>query len=374
MNREVRVFIMETLEKTRKMQSDVQLLRIVACLIVIICHIRVYPVNDGMIDKGNLLLFSFFNDGVSIFFCIMGFFLFKKSFGNNLKRMLKDILVPTLFIIIISNLYYCFMENLKITFDFYEFIRKTLSFDFSGTDLTYHLWWISSYIKIILLFPILKAITENRNTIIYVIFYSMFVLFIKDIQHLIPLSQGEISTFFFFDISVIYVLLGFVLYQYKDKIIRIKYIKLYSIVVAVISKILCYYAQLFLLTKDITNDYFYYWSTILSAVFTGAIIVLFLSLDIKNTIVNYIGSLTFYIYLIHVLIIDIIRRMGIENRFRLIYMNNNKIIMILLYDMLYGLFIFTISAIFAFVIKWILDVISKIFKNRGVKNVGTSKE
>ena len=365
---------METLEKTRKMQSDVQLLRIVACLIVIICHIRVYPVNDGMIDKGNLLLFSFFNDGVSIFFCIMGFFLFKKSFGNNLKRMLKDILVPTLFIIIISNLYYCFMENLKITFDFYEFIRKTLSFDFSGTDLTYHLWWISSYIKIILLFPILKAITENRNTIIYVVFYSMFGLFIKDIQHLIPLSKGEISIFFFFDVSVIYVLLGFVLYQYKDKIIRIKYIKLYSIVTAVISKILCYYAQLFLLTKDITNDYFYYWSTILSAVFTCAIIVLFLSLDIKNTIVNYIGSLTFYIYLIHVLVIDIIRRMGIENRFRLIYVNNNKIIMILLYDMLYGLFIFTISAIFAFIIKWILDVISKIIKNRGVKNAGTSKE
>ena len=55
-------------------------------------------------------------------------------------------------------------------------------------------------------------------------------------------------------------------------------------------------------------------------------------------------------------------------------MNNNKIIMILLYDMLYGLFIFTISAIFAFVIKWILDVISKIIKDRGVKNVGTSKE
>ena len=67
------------LKKYEKMDYRVQLMRIVACFMVIGCHVRLEPVINGGLDKELLLLHGFFDDGVAVFFTIMGFFLLSKT-------------------------------------------------------------------------------------------------------------------------------------------------------------------------------------------------------------------------------------------------------------------------------------------------------
>ena len=74
------------LSKYKKMNTNVQWIRIVASIIVIGCHIRLSPVNDGVIDKGILLITGIFNDGVSMFFIMMGFFLIRGGVKKLGKR------------------------------------------------------------------------------------------------------------------------------------------------------------------------------------------------------------------------------------------------------------------------------------------------
>ena len=77
-------------------------------------------------------------------------------------------------------------------------------------------------------------------------------------------------------------------------------------------------AQYNLLKKDVGNNYFYFWSTAIACMFTICFILFFLTFEIKNKnskkIINYLGSETFYIYLLHYLTFNILDKyFGREN-------------------------------------------------------------
>lgn len=77
------------LVKYSKQDTRVQLIRIFACMMVIGCHIRLSAITtDGLVDKSILFISGFFDDGVAIFFLIMGFFLFK---NENVGKLLKKV-------------------------------------------------------------------------------------------------------------------------------------------------------------------------------------------------------------------------------------------------------------------------------------------
>lgn len=79
--------------KYSKQDTRVQLIRIMACMMVIGCHIRLsYITSDGLIDKSILFISGFFDDGVAIFFLIMGFLLFKnESVGKLLRKVFSQL-------------------------------------------------------------------------------------------------------------------------------------------------------------------------------------------------------------------------------------------------------------------------------------------
>ena len=71
-----------------KRNISIEILRALACFIVILCHVQLPIINEGGISKGVLLISCFLADGVSIFWMIMGCFLFN---GNDFKHKLKNI-------------------------------------------------------------------------------------------------------------------------------------------------------------------------------------------------------------------------------------------------------------------------------------------
>lgn len=74
---------------------NVSLMRIIACMIVIGCHIRLPVINNNIVDKSRLFIDGFFDDGVAIFFCITGFFIFNNiNYKKLWKKIITNILIP----------------------------------------------------------------------------------------------------------------------------------------------------------------------------------------------------------------------------------------------------------------------------------------
>lgn len=91
---------------TKKKDINIELVRIVACLIVISLHVSQSYIIDNTLDKGRLLLRCLFIDGVTLFWFIMGYFLFKKTFKENLKRTITKILIPGILTIVLTQIFY----------------------------------------------------------------------------------------------------------------------------------------------------------------------------------------------------------------------------------------------------------------------------
>ena len=86
---------MNSITEVKKSRDyNVELLRIAAALIVIGTHIKFtdFTTKFGEVDKTKVLWDSFFGEGVTIFFLILGFFYFKNSCFDKLVKKLYGLL------------------------------------------------------------------------------------------------------------------------------------------------------------------------------------------------------------------------------------------------------------------------------------------
>ncbi len=89
--------------KNKTRNCNVDLMRIIACCIVIGVHINIFKVTN--IDNSRILYGILLGDGVTIFFAIMGFFLFKnKSFKILLQKTFFRIIIPFFATILASEI------------------------------------------------------------------------------------------------------------------------------------------------------------------------------------------------------------------------------------------------------------------------------
>ena len=121
---------------TYETQSCIEYIRLIACLIVVACHVNFQLVSTA--DTAGLKTFYFcvFSDGVAIFWMITGCFLFQNSrLLPLIKRALTKVLLPTLLL---------FMLCLAIS----GWHLPVKYFD--------HTWYVFVYLTVIILFPLLK--------------------------------------------------------------------------------------------------------------------------------------------------------------------------------------------------------------------------
>lgn len=290
--------------------ARVDLIRIIAACIVIGVHTNKLILTS--VDKSRILWKILLSDGVTFFFIIMGFFLFKnKSFIMLLKRTIKGILVPGVIIIFLTELLFPWISNQCSFGECFQIININYAecfkyiFNWTGNGAWGHIWYIFTYLQIILLFPVLRMIIKDKKCCKYVIIFCFFNLLINDLQNYFN-TEINIQPFYLFMPAVMMVLIGYEIYLKKDIIYGNILIRISAILIAFLTQSIRYYMQINLYNQDLNKNDLCFWETTFSVVFATAIIIFILSFKISNVklqeCLSYVGSRTFVIYLIHPLV------------------------------------------------------------------------
>ena len=345
---------------------------------VIGCHIRLSAITtDGLVDKSILFISGFFDDGVAIFFLIMGFFLFKnENVGKLLKKVFFSIIIPALVVRIISEVFWGYITNQRtildcitnIQFNWSVFVENLLSFQLTGSDGSGHLWYIHDYLKIVIMFPVLKLLcTEGKTTVakarIWVIAICAIDIILNDIQQIWTLPWGTINPFSIFDVPVFLCLVGYMIWSNKEHIQGNKVVRSVCLVACLVVNIIRYVLQLKLYSSNINNNYFFYWNTSIGCLFAVCFACFFLTfLDKRVSILNWIGSKTFFIYLIHVMVYMYMNSIGVRNKIYEMTAQWNDLWGELAYDVIYTLLIFIACLAIATVIDLLSNMVKKIWE------------
>ena len=315
----------------KKRDASIELIRIFACITVVLTHLslNVFDQYHSQVDWSRLFEKCFFSDGVPIFYMIMGFFLMNgRSYRKIWKSTLKKVVVPVLIFVLFAQVFYMFILN-KQTFTWclqnaganlnLQGILKTI---ITGdvihiNSLCSHLWYIVSYLKITLWIPVLWLLCKNDNNSKLarrmIIGFGVLAALIRDIQRFVVLPIGKINVFEMVDIDILYVLLGYELFVYKDKIKNNKKVCVIAGIAFVAINVIRYKIEMNYMVLnnfyEITGrESFVDWKcTVLNVISAAAAFIALYSFDIQNEkiskIINWIADKTFGIYLIHYLLL-----------------------------------------------------------------------
>lgn len=377
----------EKSDKSKKRDVSVDLIRIVACISVILTHLCLQVLNRcyNRIDWSRLLEKSFFTDGVPLFFMITGFFLVNgRSYKKIWKSTFFKILLPSFIFVIFVQIFEPFILNQtsflecisNINFSFMPIIQAILKADVRYlSSLCDHLWYIFSYVKIVIWIPILWLVCKEndncklaRRIMIGLTFVSTVL---ADIQRFWTLPIiGEINIITIIPKEIMYVLLGYELFIHKDKIKNNRKICIISLIGFVVVNLIRYRTEMFYMVLNYFTDIvgrpsFMEWRYTSLNVFSGLFLFMFLySFEIRNEILSkilvWVSDKTFGIYLIHYLIlakIDLYKFEKIE-----------KFIFEILYLIIGTIITATISIIIVTLIKKLQKIFKKLLSHIGEKN------
>lgn len=320
-------------EKTNissKRDISIDFIRVVACLSVILTHLCLQVLNQcyNRIDWSRLLEKSFFTDGVPLFFMITGFFLVNgRSYKKIWKSTAKKILLPTAIFVVFTEVFYLFIVNKES----FVYCIKNFNINIIGiiqailkADVTYlntlcaHLWYIFSYIKIIIWIPILWLVCkEDKNSKLarrIMICLTAANLLLGDVQRFVTLPIiGEINILTIIPTEILYVLLGYELFENRNKIKNNKKLCIISIIGFFAINFLRYKIEMQYMVNNYLTDItgrvnFMEWKYTFINVISALCLFMFLySFEIKSEklskIILWVSNKTFGIYLIHYLIL-----------------------------------------------------------------------
>lgn len=305
-----------------KREENLDLLRIVACIMVIIIHVSAYyvinyeKVGGSYFTIGNIWN-SFARPAVPIFILLAGKYALSNKKNIEIsyyyKKTLKNIYIPT-FIYSILYFGYCYfliaikyILNLKIE-DKYTPIKQLII----GAPF-YHMWYLYMTIGLYLLAPFLIRLRIKigeklfRNIgIIFIIFGLLIYLFQNYLEQIDFYNRDDILKclryFWMFNQFKFINYLGYFIlgYSLKDKKINFKL----GIIGALISLLIMF------ILVEFTKNLFYYSNNFFFVMIASILLYLsFSSLKIDKNIslIEKVVSKTFSIYLLHAGILNIIQ-------------------------------------------------------------------
>lgn len=146
----------------------IELIRIIACLLVIMAHSQVPIVDGSSIVNGRLAVSTIIADDVPLFLLVTGFFFFGRvksdgdifsAFKYKLKSFAVNIYVPTLIYIIIAIFFkYSIDPNVtSLANADWNYLERFI-FRLAPGD---HLWYICTYMSFVFFFPMLAFLCQN---------------------------------------------------------------------------------------------------------------------------------------------------------------------------------------------------------------------
>ena len=277
------------LTNTKERESNIELLRIVLMLMIIMHHLIVHGCSLSLISTGDyqktskdfLLLFlnTFTIIGVNCFIFISGFY------GINFKiKTLVSFVIQAIFYSVTLYFLHSLITNTPISY---------LELRNSFFPITYvHWWFLNVYIALFILSPIINKGIENINkkqTITVIL-----LLFI--IGGGFPLVGYNFFTqdgYSFFNLLIVYIIARSCnKYRIEIKNVIPKYLFVFSISFIIIY--LCFTYDRQILTWRLMA-----YNCILIILAATLFFYVFKQIKLKNKIINKVAPLTFGIYLIH---------------------------------------------------------------------------
>ena len=366
-----------SVKTSKKRDATIELIRIVACIIVVATHLslNVFDQYHSQVDWSRLFEKCFLTDGVPVFYMIIGFFLVNgRSYKKIWKSTAKKVLLPTLFYVIFAQIFFMFIlnkqsflwciQNAGTNLNLQGIFRSIITGNVLHINsLCAHLWYIFSYVKIVIWIPILWIICKEENNSKLarriILGFGILATIIKDVQRFVTLPIGEIKALKLVDIDLIYVLLGYELFIHKDKIKNNKKVCLISLLVFGLINVIRYKIEMKYMVLnnfyEITGrENFLDWKyTFLNIVSGLSLFAGLYSLDVKNEklskIILWIADKTFGIYLIHYLLLAKIDLYKFDK------------IGTIVYEMIYLVIGVTVIFTASLLITWLLKKVKEIF-------------
>ena len=315
----------------KKRDISVELIRVVACLLVVAVHLSLQVFNQyySQVDWSRLFEKCFFTDGVPLFFMITGFFIANgRSYKKTWKSVGKKILLPVGIYVLFAQIFYMFITNKQSimwclqnainNLNLQGILRAILTGDVVNINsLCAHLWYIFSHIKIVIWMPVLWLICKNEATPNLarrmIMGFGIFSFVIQDIQKFVLIPDTAIKIFTMVDPTILYVLFGYELFVNKDKIKKNKKLCIISLVLFVLANVAKYKLEM---QYMVINNYydivgrssFLEWKyTSLNIISSICLFMALYSFEIKSErfskLISWLSDKTFGVYLVHYLLI-----------------------------------------------------------------------
>ena len=228
------------LDKPKDRNLTLDILRIIACFLVIVCHTYTLGFNKTEYNITwflSVVIYLISKTAVPIFFMISGFLNLNKdyTYKEMIRKTIIRLVIPLLFF---SALIY-FKDNTEISIqNFYNFIIAFLQ-----EDVMEHYWFMYALIGMYLITPIARKMIKNFEKKDYQYFIFLWILSLC----IIPLSERFLGINITNRLPVItgyfgYYILGY--YIFSKKLIKNKKYLLISIfsfiIVLIISTIITY--------------------------------------------------------------------------------------------------------------------------------------
>lgn len=366
----------------KKRDPKVELMRIIACAIVIGAHTYLSPIVNERADIGRVFITCLCADGVAVFWFINGFFLFRKTdYGALLLHTAKNILLPLLCVTLFAFYFGDWLmkgEPLISSLshplsDYRDLFNGILSWNNVVADLG-HLWYLYVYALVMFFFPVLKAFVDylekdtNREKIILIL--SSLFLLINDISgnRFASFSHHTINALIPAAIEIIW---GHIIYKYKNYFCNQKYIGI-SIVGFLGLNMIRLFIQMRNYNVDLSNKTILYWYTLIGILCALCVVIFCLSTGLKtanNTVINKLicklASYTYTIYLIHPIVKNVIAKHGGMNLLQKIILNDSHgIVREIVYTAIIIIIVFAISLILSIFLKSIYQLLKKCWMHR----------
>lgn len=358
--------------RTKSRNAKIELIRVVACFLVILNHIMIVPTSgDGRFFHGTATLVAIIWTDVPLFLLISGFLMFQnqeqlndlwESYRHKLKNFLIYVFIPSCIIVVISGMIAPFLIEGKTFAQLlaegnlhleciknYIFMQQTSSM--------YSLfWYIWVYAKVIVFFPLLAFVCQDTKDKSRVRRFLMLLsagnqLFI-DLQGATQKSIGNFDNIFL-DKYFLYILLGYEMYLLTQTF-DIKKIRIYGIVTLVGSVLAT------ILVEHVT---FYRFGTeYMPGIFTvtasvGMFLLLYSLREPRlSKMWNYLGKSTLYIYMVHIIVIFSCEKIWGKFLWNLFGAGSN-VLWLILFDAVYGAIIFALSLAVGILFKWCYEKI-----------------
>lgn len=303
-----------------KRTTSVELIRLIACFIVVSYHCLSDYVKEVSTLSNNYLS-SIFCIGVSIFWMVTGFFIFNNNdYSILIKKTIKKLWIPTIIVSVISFIgydYFVYLVSSEPMLSIAEYTKQIIIGVLkirNFAPMCSHLWFVYIYLLVVICYPVLKQYVNyldkniNAQKRFVLITASMFILNDVFLNEFMQFDEHYFNAIVPASVLIIY---GHLIYSHKEEICNIK-IKSY---ICVFLLLFVNFLRAIIITalndNGISSSSMYGWYSILSIISALCVIIPCLRINKQNDIISRFGKYTLYVYFLHILVLKVFMKTSI---------------------------------------------------------------